>query len=218
MEQVKLLGCWPSVYSYRVIWALELKGVNYQYIEEDIANKSDDLLLYNPVYKRIPVLLHNHKSVAESMIILEYIDEVWPHKPLLPSDPYGRAVARFWIQFAVDKNKVFYTYFQASGEEQEVAAKEARQVLRMIEEIGLGDKRFFGGNEVGMADLAFGWLAWWLEPMETVTGLKLLDPYHFPKLSAWIDEFIGIPVIRENLPDRDQLLTYIKNLRTKFTA
>ncbi|XWS13539.1 hypothetical protein CRYUN_Cryun36dG0045300 [Craigia yunnanensis] len=37
------------------------------------------------------------------MIILEYIEEIWQHNFLLPSDPYDKAIARFWIKFAEDK-------------------------------------------------------------------------------------------------------------------
>jgi glutathione S-transferase len=106
---VRVIGGWASHYAIRVYMALKLKGVEYEFLQEVVANKSELLLQSNPVHKKIPVLLHHGKPVAESMIILQYIDEVWASsnngRPaiILPADTYERAVQRFWAQFVDDK-------------------------------------------------------------------------------------------------------------------
>jgi glutathione S-transferase len=105
---VRVIGGWASHYAIRVYMALKLKGVEYEFLQEVVANKSELLLQSNPVHKKIPVLLHHGKPVAESMIILQYIDEVWASSnngrpAILPADPYERAVQRFWAQFIDDK-------------------------------------------------------------------------------------------------------------------
>lgn len=102
-EQLLLLDLLASPFSARVKIALAEKGLNYESRIEDLANKSPLLLEMNPVHKQIPVFIHNGRPICESMVIVQYIDEVWKHNsPLLPSDPHQRAHARFWADY-VDK-------------------------------------------------------------------------------------------------------------------
>ncbi|KAI3961758.1 hypothetical protein MKW92_023804 [Papaver armeniacum] len=211
-SSVELFGVWSSPFTYRVIWALELKGIEYEFNNEDLRNKSEMLLKYNPVHKKTPVLVHGGKPISESSIIVEYIDEMWPESyPLLPKDPYEKAVARFWTKFIDDKCISIETWLLTTGEKQEVAQNEISEMLKTIEEkSGLGEKKFYGGDTVGLADLAIAPMAYWLEAIEEVVGVKIFGADKFPKFHEWTESIKQVLVIKENLTKYTDLLDYSK--------
>ena len=102
-EELKLLGAWASPFALRVKLALGFKGLSYEDVEEDLGSKSGLLLASNPVHKKVPVLIHNGKPICESLVILQYVDELFAGRSILPTDPYERATARFWAAYAGDK-------------------------------------------------------------------------------------------------------------------
>ncbi|KAG6643314.1 glutathione S-transferase U8-like [Carya illinoinensis] len=211
-EELSLLGMWASPFSCRVKIALKLKVVQYKYVEEDLFNKSPLLLKYNPIDKKVPVLVHNGNPLLESLVILEYIDETWQGYPIFPKDPYERAVARFWAKFIDDK--LLPAIRRACwGEEKgrEKAVEEATELLQLLE-MELKEKRFFGGETIGLVDIVADTLSLWLTSFEEGSGVELMTREKFPKLSKWSHEFASTSAVKENLPPKDELTVFLKSL------
>ncbi|KAL6987690.1 glutathione transferase [Sarracenia purpurea var. burkii] len=216
MEEVKLIGVWASPFSRRVEIALKQKGVQYKFIEEDLADKSALLIQCNPVHKKIPVLLHNGKPICESVVILQYIDDTWTATPILPEDPYDRAMARFWAKFIDEKCvPALLKAYWSKDKEQENAIEEACELLKTLEEqLMIKDNKFFGGDAIGLVDIVAGTIGFWLGVFWEAAGMEpLITAEKFPILSKWADEFVNFPVVKENLPPRTQLLAYFKARR-----
>ncbi|CAI0460130.1 unnamed protein product [Linum tenue] len=107
-NELVILDCWASPFCMRVKIALAEKGLDYEERAEDLfGGKSDLLLTSNPIYKKVPVFLHDGKPLCESSVIVSYIDETWPAPALLPSTPYERSQARFWADY-IDKKAFGY--------------------------------------------------------------------------------------------------------------
>ncbi|EXB90010.1 putative glutathione S-transferase [Morus notabilis] len=208
-EEVKLFGAWGSAFSLRVDIALKLKGINYEYHEEDLFNKSSLLIKYNPIHKKVPVLVHHDKPLAESQVILEYIDETWENYPILPKDPYERAKARFWARFIDDKcfPAIWKAYW--SKDEREKAVEELIELLKFLEnEL---DDNFFGGETVGLVDIVGNIIAHWLPALHEVAGVEILTEEKFPKLCRWSHEFVNHSVVKEVLPSREKLIAFLRD-------
>ncbi|QCE07751.1 glutathione S-transferase [Vigna unguiculata] len=220
MGEVKLHGFWYSPFALRVKWSLKLKGIEYENIEEDRFNKSSQLVQYNPVYKRIPILVHAGKPISESMLIIEYIDQVWPQNPLLPSHPYHRALARFWVKYSDDLTEgVRALYRSKNNEQRKKAIEDILEHLRVVEDQCLGkENKFFGGDCVNVVDLAFGSIIKYLTVLEDILEVQILEAQKFPRLYSWFNIFKSEPAIAEILPDQDQMVAFVKPLREQILA
>ncbi|KAL6905232.1 hypothetical protein ACP4OV_002833 [Aristida adscensionis] len=225
--ELKLLGMWASPFVTRVKLALELKGLSYEYVEEDLGNKSDLLLKSNPVHKAVPVLIHNGKPICESQIIIQYIDETFAGAgpSLLPADPYERALARFWTAYIDDKQlgAPWDRVFRATTEEERDEAM--RQLFAAADALEEGfkacskGKEFFGGDRIGYLDVALGSLVSWAKATSVLAGAELFDSAKMPLLAAWMERFAQLEVAKAVLhQDVDYLVDHAKMLMAKNAA
>ncbi|XP_031478798.1 probable glutathione S-transferase [Nymphaea colorata] len=217
-EEVKLHSIWESPFGFRVQIALSFKGIEYEYIEEDLKDKSELLLRYNPVHKKVPVLVHRGKPIPESMVIIEYVEETWPEKPILSEDLHERAMARFWAKFSDDKcSPAIFKYFSTQGEEHDKAKAELVENLKTLEGALKGNK-FFGGETIGLVDIAAGWMPMWIQRIEEVLGNKVVEENSFPHLQGWFHDLLNLPFVNQNLPPPEKLREHLKNFRNSLLA
>ncbi|WCJ20427.1 glutathione S-transferase tau 7 [Euphorbia peplus] len=211
-EQVKLLGTWASPFSRRVEVALKLKGIPYEYIEEELSNKSALLLKSNPIHQKIPVLVHNGKSISESLIILEYIDETWPINPFLPIDPFDKAIARFWAQFVDGKILgIARKHRSAKLEEKQQIIEEVGDQLRVLEKELKGNK-YFGGERIGYVDITAFFILYMFLIREEIMQVGLISKQKFPVLLEWMENMQETDVVKQCMPPRDKYIDYVKAL------
>ncbi|CAJ1976573.1 unnamed protein product [Sphenostylis stenocarpa] len=221
MGDVKLHGFWYSPFALRVKWALELKGIPYENIEEDRYNKSPELLEYNPVFKKVPVLVHAGKPICESMLIIEYIDELWPQNPLLPLHPYHKALARFWVNYS-DENLssgVRALFRSKDVEERKKNIEKLWEHFRVVEDHCFGkEEKLLGGDTINVVELAFGSIIKYVTVLEDMFEVEVLEAQKFPRLYSWFNNFKTEPIIAPNLPDQEKMLAFLKSLRARLLA
>jgi glutathione S-transferase len=220
-----LLGFWSSPYVLRARFVLNLKGIPYKYVEEELfgdGTKSALLLASNPAHGgKVPVLLHHGRPVAESLVIAEYIDEAFPDRRprLLPSDPHERATARFWAVCVEQKMVPAWApvFCGRTLEERVKAAGELVAVLETFEGVLAGGRmEFFGGESAGLVDVALGGFLWWLRASEAMCGVKTIDPARTPLVAAWAERFSALDGVREIAPDVPRLAEYHLAKRAGF--
>ncbi|XP_043724673.1 glutathione S-transferase U17-like [Telopea speciosissima] len=223
---VKLVGAWPSPFVMRARIALNIKTITYEFLQETFAPKSQLLLQSNPVYKKIPVLIHADKPICESLIIVQYVDEIWTSGPsILPSDPYDRAIARFWAVYIDDKWFPALSGIQKAESEEAKAAgiEQVKDGLVLLEEAfqkcNKGKKgSFFGGERIGYLDIAFGCFLGWLKVTEKFNGVKFLDETKTPGLVGWAEKFCSDPAVKDVMPETEKLAEFAKILHARSKA
>jgi glutathione S-transferase len=185
---LKLISHKLCPYVQRAVIALTEKGVPFERIDIDLANKPDWFLKISPLGK-VPVLVveRNGREVAlfESNVICEYIEETISETRLHPQDALARAEHRAWMEFGsailgelwgletTTDPKIFESKRQA------ISAKFARV------EAALGAGPFFAGERFSLVDAVFAPIFRYFDVFDEVADLAIFA--ETPKVRAWRD-------------------------------
>lgn len=153
--------------SHRVRMVLAAKGVSCDLVVVDTVKPPEDLVDLNP-YQTVPTLVDRDLSLYDVNVIVEYLDERYPHPPLLPVDPLSRARVRLGVK-RIEKD--WLSLVDAIQNGTKAAAELARKALRdgLVASIPVFKaSKFFLNAELSIADVALAPLVWRLNMLGVV--------------------------------------------------
>lgn len=164
-------------YSHRVRIVLAEKGVTVEIHDVDADNKPAELADINP-YNSLPTLVDRELVLYQPNVMMEYLDERFPHPPLLPVYPVARAESRLLIhRIEKDWCNLVDTIFDASAKEKEkdAARKELKEGITAIAPI-FKEKPYFMSDEFSIVDCCMAPILWRLPAMGIELSGKAVEP------------------------------------------
>lgn len=189
-----------SQYSHRVRIVLAEKGVTVDIEDIDSNNVTEEILEANP-YGTLPTLVDRDLALYESKVVMEYLDERFPHPPLLPVYPVARAQSRLWIH-RIEKDwctLVDGILANPDGKKAEALRKEFKESLISISDIFI-EMPYFMSEEFTLVDCCLAPMLWRLPQF----GIELPNNRQTKPLVDYIDRLFERPAFQESLTDLER--------------
>ena len=190
-----LFSSTSDLYSHRVRIVLAEKGINFETVEVDPANPPEDLMDLNP-YGIVPTLVDRDLVLYDAQVIMEYLDERFPHPPLMPVDPVSRAQSRMTLRriqrdwdSCVDKLE--------QGKDKAKAAKELGDSLIVSSPI-FEQKPLFLSDDLSLLDCAVAPILWRLP----VYGIEL--PLAAKPLINYAERLFALESFQASLTEQER--------------
>jgi len=183
-------------YCHRVRIVLAEKGISVDIVDVDAKDLPDEVMDFNP-YGTVPTLVDRDLRLYESRIIMEYLDERFPHPPLLPVDPVARANARLFM-YRVEKDwySTLDRILRKDGNVDQ-ARKELRESLIATAPV-FGAGSFFMSDEFSLVDCCIAPMLWRLP----VLGIGL--PAAAKSVTDYSRRIFDWPAFRESLTEAER--------------
>ena len=148
-----------DIFSHRVRIVLAEKGVSVDVVNTTSNEKLEDLLELNP-YGTVPTLVDRELVLYDANIIMEYLDERFPHPPLMPVYPVARAKSRLMI-YRIDKewSELVRKIETGKGDVVQAACKELRNYLIKLAPV-FGSSAYFLNEEFSLVDCCIAPILW----------------------------------------------------------
>ncbi|WP_041522522.1 stringent starvation protein SspA [Gilvimarinus agarilyticus] len=187
-------------YSHRVRIVLAEKGVSVDLVDVDVDNKPQELADLNP-YNSLPTLVDRDLSLYESKVMMEYLDERFPHPPLLPVYPVARAQSRLWM-YRLERDWAPLVDLIRSSDDKTIienARKELKDSLLTIAPI-FAEMPFFMSEEFTIVDCCLGPILWRLKSL----GIEFPNTRQSQPLKQYMERLFSRESFQESLTESER--------------
>tara|TARA_Y100000814_G_scaffold66724_1_gene41330 strand:+ start:4 stop:636 length:633 start_codon:yes stop_codon:yes gene_type:complete len=186
-----------DIYSHQVRIVLAEKGVGVEISYTDPSNLPEDLLELNP-YGTVPTLVDRELVLYNSHIIMEYLDERFPHPPLMPVYPVSRGQSRLMMhRIEQDWYSLAARIFRGEGDV-ESARNDLREALLALAPV-FGEMPYFMSEEFSLVDCYLAPLLWRLPAL----GIEL-NGAGSKEINAYMNRIFSRSSFKASLTDQER--------------
>lgn len=184
-----------SHYSHRVRIVLAEKGVTVDLVESENGSAPAELGDLNP-YASMPTLVDRDLVLYESKVMMEYLDERFPHPPLLPVYPVARAESRLFM-YRIERDWCTLVDAIQNSRSDNVVTKSARELKEGLMAVApiFSEKPFFMSDEFTLVDCCIAPILWRLPAL----GVDIRPSKQSKPLLTYMDRLFGREAFRESL-------------------
>ncbi|MFL0804229.1 MAG: glutathione S-transferase N-terminal domain-containing protein [Agarilytica sp.] len=187
-------------YSHRVRIVLAEKGVTVDVVDVSPSDIPEELSEINP-YNSLPTLLDRELSLYNTAAMMEYLDERFPHPPLLPVYPVARAESRQFI-YRIERDWCPLVKVISDGRNKEAVAKARQELKDSLVAIApiFSEKPFFMSDEFTLVDCCLAPILWRLEEF----GVEMPRTRQTMPLMEYMDRMFERPSFQESLTELER--------------
>ncbi len=187
-------------YSHRVRIVLAEKGVSVDLIDTDPKNLPEEVTDLNP-YGSLPTLVDRELTLYETKVMMEYLDERFPHPPLLPVYPVARAQSRLWM-YRIERDWSPLVDVIVAGKSKEGMAKARKELKDSLLTIApiFAEMPYFMSEEFSIVDCCLAPILWRLDALD----IRLPKTKQAKPLYDYMDRLFARESFQESLTELER--------------
>ncbi|KAK8399228.1 hypothetical protein O3P69_003388 [Scylla paramamosain] len=197
-------------FAQRACIILAAKNVKHEIVNINLKKKPEWFFEKSPLGK-VPSIELDGQIMSESLVICDYLDEVYPDPPLHPADPWRKGQDRMFLEIFGKVTEAVYKVYFSRGD-QDILNKGLTDIQAGLDpfeaELMKRNTKFFVGDKPGMLDyMIWPWMEIFLAAQRL--GGERVSENRFPRLFSWMEDMKKDPAIKATYISPDSHYKYL---------